>query len=146
MIRKNVIKSGLLLILLISISITGTAAFYFGTEIETGFAWSGYNDIRIPGEGGTDFSFSEELKSEEITPTRIRFIFKVGEKSSLILLYAPLKLEAHGTLDRDLIFFEETFPAGTELDGTYKFNSYRITYVYDWKQGSKFNLSFGLRG
>ncbi len=116
---------------------------FLGVEIETGVAWSGYNDIKIPGKGGTEFSFSEELSTDLSTPSRLRFMFKIGEKSSLIFLYAPLELKASGHLNKDLFFFEETFPAGTELEGTYKFNSYRITYVYDWKFGPKYSVSIG---
>ncbi|NNJ51549.1 MAG: hypothetical protein HKP17_00020, partial [Ignavibacteriaceae bacterium] len=33
-------------------------------DIETGAVFSGYNDVRIPGNGGTLFSLSEELEAD----------------------------------------------------------------------------------
>ncbi|MFM9952340.1 MAG: hypothetical protein ACKV1O_30700 [Saprospiraceae bacterium] len=36
------------------------------------------------------------------------------------------------------------FPANTELTGTYKFNSYRLTYRYDIVQKRRFEFGLGL--
>ena len=38
----------------------------WSVDIEGGAAFNGYNDVRIPGNEGTDLSLSEELKSNEI--------------------------------------------------------------------------------
>lgn len=41
-------------------------------DIESGFVFSGYNDVRIPGDGGTLFSLSEELETDPEVFYRIR--------------------------------------------------------------------------
>ena len=47
-----------------------------GIDIETGFIKSGYNDVRIPGDNGTLFSFSDELKSDNDFFYRLRLNYK----------------------------------------------------------------------
>jgi hypothetical protein len=39
-----------------------------------------------------------------------------------------------------------TFGAGTPLTGTYKFNSYRLTYAYTFLDRTRFELAAGLTG
>ena len=36
----------------------------FSFDVETGVVFPGYNDVRIPGKGGTSFSLTNELKTE----------------------------------------------------------------------------------
>ena len=54
----------------------------------------------------------------------------------------PLQTKSEGSVANDIFFEGVLFPAGTELAGTYKFNSYRLTYRYDLVQKSK--IEFGL--
>jgi len=112
-------------------------------DLESGAVVSGYNDVRIPGDGGTLFSLSEEL---EIDPTmfyRVRLFYAINERHNIGVLYAPLSLNPTGTLDRDLVFEGETFAAGTPLDATYRFNSYRLVYRYDVLMKEKLELGIG---
>jgi hypothetical protein len=48
----------------------------------------------------------------------------------LILLFAPLRVSAEGRLVQPVSFSGQEFPAGTDLDATYRFNSHRVTYRY----------------
>ena len=48
-----------------------------------------------------------------------------------------------GQLNRDLIFQGETFPAKTALDATYRFNSYRLVYRYDFLRQENLKLGVG---
>ncbi len=59
-------------------------------------------------------------------------------------LYAPLRIHAEGSLDRDLRYTDVTFPAATPLDATYVFNSYRLTYRYDLYRAPRLTLGLGL--
>ena len=47
-------------------------------------------------------------------------------------------------MNEPLEFAGETFPANTEIDGTYKFNSYRLTYRYDFVKtpANEFGMGF----
>ena len=114
----------------------------FTIDVETGGVFSGYNDVRIPGDIGTKFSLSEELDAEPTVFFRAKVIYYFSEKHSLALFAAPLTVESSGEIDHDIFFEGLTFPANTPLDATYRFNSYRLTYRYDFYK--KENLEFGL--
>ena len=116
----------------------------FDLDVETGIVFSGYNDVRIPGNGGTLFSLSEELEADPGIFFRIRVFHDFNERHHLGALYAPLSINSTGQLDRDLIFDGETFPANTSLQATYKFNSYRLVYRYDFLRKDKIEIGVGL--
>ena len=50
-------------ILLLTCGITPARAAWF-VDIESGVAYNGYNDVRIPGDTGTDISLTDELTSD----------------------------------------------------------------------------------
>jgi len=112
-------------------------------DIESGAVFSGYNDVRIPGDGGTLFSLSEELNIDPTPFFRIRLFYDFNPRHHLGILLAPLSLESKGTLDRDLTFLDRTFPAGTALEATYRFNSYRLIYRYDFLRREELELGIG---
>ena len=114
----------------------------FGIDIESGYVTTGYNDIRIPGDGGTFFSLSEELKAHSKIFYRLRLNYKPGTRHTISLLYAPLTILSDGRVGRDILYEGVNFPANSNIDAAYKFNSYRITYRYDIVQKPK--LDFGL--
>jgi len=112
-------------------------------DIETGGVFSGYNDVRIPGDEGTLFSLSEELEIDPSAFFRVRVFYDFNPRHHLGILIAPLSLNSTGQLDRQLIFEGETFPANTPLDATYRFNSYRLVYRYDFLRKEKLELGIG---
>jgi len=112
-------------------------------DVESGVVISGYNDVRIPGDQGTLFSLSEELDASPKIFLRVRAGYTFGTRHHLSLLYAPLEIKSDGSISRDLTFEGVVFPASTPLEGTYKFNSYRLTYRYDIVERPKFRLGLG---
>jgi hypothetical protein len=112
-------------------------------DIESGAVFSGYNDIRIPGDNGTLFSLSEELKADPEAFYRIRMIYHFNENHHMGGLYAPLSINSTGQLDRPLSFQGQAFPANTPLIATYKFNSYRLFYRYDFLRKDKIEIGLG---
>jgi hypothetical protein len=112
-------------------------------DIESGAAFSGYHDVRIPGDEGTLFSLSEELEADPAVFYRIRIIYNFNDRHHLGALYAPLSINSTGQLDRELIFEGETFPDNTPLETTYKFNSYRLFYRYDFVRKEKIDIGVG---
>lgn len=112
-------------------------------DLESGVVSTGYNDIRIPGDGGTFFSLSEELKAHSKIYYRLRVNYKPGERHTLSLLYAPLTVMSDGSLGKDILYEGVTFPAGSNIDASYKFNSYRLTYRYDIVKKPEFNFGLG---
>ena len=65
------------------------------------------------------------------------------DRHNLSLLLAPLRLKAQGTLGSPLIFEGTEFPAGTALTGRYRFDSYRLTYRWDFHRRENLRLGFG---
>jgi hypothetical protein len=112
-------------------------------DFESGLVSSGYNDVRIPGDTGTDFSLSEDLSAESTVYFRARLEYTLGSRHALSVLYAPLTLDATGTLAQAVSFAGEEFPAGTDVEGTYTFNSYRLTYRYMLTQSDRFEAGIG---
>lgn len=110
---------------------------------ETGLAVTGYNDIRIPGDGGTLLSFTDDLETEPSLYYRLRAGYTFDGGHTVSVLYAPLRFEAYGTSDRSVRFLNADFPAGTPLTGTYVFNSYRVSYRYTLVESETFTFAAG---
>lgn len=123
--------------------LTAQAVAQVELDVESGLVFSGYNDVRIPGDAGTLFSLSEELDADQEIFYRIRVFYHFNERHHLGALYAPLSIQSDGSLDRDLVFKGKTFPAGTHLQATYRFNSYRLIYRYDFLRKDKLTIGAG---
>ena len=115
----------------------------FEFDLETGAYFSGYNDVRIPGDNGTLFSLSEELEADPGIYYRIRLYYNISERHHIGALYAPLTINSSGEVNKEIIFNETTFPANTPLDGTFQFNSYRLIYRYDFLLREKIEMGIG---
>jgi len=102
----------------------------FSVELEAAQVWQSRNDVRIPGDDGTRFSLADVTGKGPYSAYRIYFNYNINPRSGLRLLYAPLRLTGTGTLDNPVHFAGENFAPGLETEGTYQFNSYRITYHY----------------
>jgi len=140
--NKNIKLLIVLSFILLFINIPVVLAQPF-VDIETGVVFSGYNDVQIPRSTGTQISLSKELKTDPAQFFRLRLSYTINKKHTISALYAPLKLHGSGQLDRDVSFDGVTFPANTILKSTYMFNSYRITYRYDFVQNDKINFGLG---
>ncbi len=131
--------------ILLALSPTGSAA-QWRLDLEGGAVWSISNDVRIPGDSGTEFSLTGDLSTDASAYWRARVEYVLGERHVFSVLYAPLTLESTGSLDKDLDFVDETFSAGTDLTAEYMFNSYRFTYRYEFRPGEQFQFGLGLTG
>jgi hypothetical protein len=132
----------LLLVFSLSISVKAQASIDF----ESGAVFTGKNDVRIPGNQGTLFSLKDDLVSKTAFFYRIRLSYNIKSHHTISLLYAPLETKSEGSVSRDILFEGVMFPANAELKGTYKFNSYRLTYRYDFVKNPGFEFGLGLTG
>ena len=121
------------------ISLNGQVSF----DLETGAVGTGYNNVRIPGDQGTLFSLKNDLISKTEAFFRIRVNYIIKTRHTLSLLYAPLETVSDGNLPYDIFFEGVTFPAYADITGTYKFNSYRLTYRYEIVIKPKFEFGLG---
>jgi hypothetical protein len=111
-------------------------------DFETGSVFTGYSDVRIPGDQGTLFSLKDDLKAEPELFYRLRAGYTIKSRHTISLLYAPFITKSDGTAVNEIYFSGVVFPANTEIVGTYKFNSYRLTYRYEIVNKPK--IAFGL--
>ncbi|MFO7977062.1 MAG: hypothetical protein R6U64_00265 [Bacteroidales bacterium] len=109
-----------------------SAQAQWSVDISSGLAFQSYNDVRVPNETGTFFSFEDDFEIQgPVIPLRIRLGYTFAEKNHLFALYAPLSVEYTGMPVFDISFEGSLFAAGQETEGLYKFNSYRLTYRRD---------------
>lgn len=131
----------MLLILLLIFSPSKAQVF---VDVESGFVATGYNDVRIPNDGGTLFSLNKDLKAQDDWFYRLRAGVIVCKRHVISFLYAPLTIKSTGSLP-GVIHFEETiFPADVPLKASYRFNSYRATYRYDFVKNPRTEFGLGL--
>ncbi len=122
----------------------GARAFAdWSVDLESGVVFSGYNDVQIPGRTGTRFSLSKELKTDPGFFYRIRLTYSFGGKHHISALFAPLRLHAKGQVDRLVRFNQIEFEPRTPLKATYRFDSYRLTYRYDFLRMEALRIGLG---
>lgn len=113
-------------------------------DVESGPVFTGYSDVRIPGDQGTLFSLKDDLTAKTELFYRVRAGYTFKSRHTFSLLYAPLETKSEGSVPNDIHFEGVIFPANTQLDGSYKFNSYRLTYRYDFVNKPKVTFGLGL--
>ncbi len=115
-------------------------------ELEAGTAFTGYNDVRIPSKTGTLVSLASDTIPEPTFAFRVRGGYTFADKHTVMALVAPLTVRGKGTLDKDTSYFGANFPAGTEVESMYRFDSYRLTYRYTFIDNDDLLLAAGLTG
>jgi len=140
--KNKVLLSTICFVLILSFKVLSLNA-QASLDLETGAVGTGYNKVRIPGDQGTLFSLKDDLKSKTEVFFRLRVSYTIKSRHTLSLLYAPLETVSKGRLPYDIFFKGVTFPANTDLSGTYKFNSYRLTYRYEIVLKPKFEFGLG---
>lgn len=113
-------------------------------DFESGLAFTGYNDVRIPGDQGTPFSLKDDLQSKTKIFYRFRAGYTIKSRHTISLLYAPLETRSEGSVANDINFDGVVFPSDVQINGTYKFNSYRLTYRYDIVNRTRLVFGLGL--
>ena len=112
-------------------------------DLETGVVSTGYNDVGIPGDLGTRFSLNKDFDASPKVFYRLRINYTIGERHTISALFAPLTIKSEGQAPFDILFEGVTFPASTDIDATYKFNSYRLTYRYEIVRKEKIRFGLG---
>lgn len=119
-----------------------SAAAGWLADVEAGAVFSGYNDVRVPNDGGTDVSLSKDLETDPAFFYRFRVWYVFNDRHAVSLFAAPLRLKAGGVAGRAVAFDGTTFPADAALEADYRFDSYRATYRYNVFRGD--NVTFGI--
>jgi len=112
-------------------------------DVENGAAISGYNDVGIPGSTGTRFSMTDDLKSDTEYFWRLRADVRFAPRHVISGLIAPLTINSSGSFDSPVDFAGATYAPGVPVDGTWTFNSYRVTYRYEPFRKDTWMFGFG---
>lgn len=136
----------LFIVLIIMTCLYINASAEFVTSIQGAAVYSGRNDIALPGDTGSRFSFSDDLDSGIVFSPRIEAGYEFNHRHYIGFMASTLRLDADGTLDRDIYFDNKLFAAGTKVNAEYRFDSYRATYRYYFLSNEKLKFGAGITG
>jgi hypothetical protein len=132
-----------ILLFALTITFSGTYA-QWSLDIESSLPFQSYNDVRIPNETGTTFSFTDDFELQgPVIPFRLLIGFTFAEKNHLFALFAPLGLKYEGIAPFDISFQQSLFTEGQQIEGFYKFNSYRLGYRRDLLRSDRWTFGVG---
>ena len=128
--------------------VTGTARAQetpkFVVELEAGPVWQSSNDVQIPNDdAGTRFSLADLVGEGPWLSARAYFTWNISERHGIRALLAPLSYTETGTFDEPVNFVGETYLPGVPTEATYQFNSWRLTYRYQFHRGNRWNWWVG---
>lgn len=112
-------------------------------DIETGLVATGKNDVRIPGATGTNFSLKDDFDAKSALHFRFKLVQPLAEKHRLVFTYAPLKVTSSGKTKRDIFLGDAHFVPGLNLEGEYRLDTYRQSYILDLMKNAKTAFSVG---
>jgi len=112
-------------------------------ELEGGALWQSKNDVRIPGDTGTRFPLDELTGNGPYPIGRLTADWDIDRRHAVRVVLAPLELDGSGELDDPTSFAGQTFAAGVTTEGTYRFNSYRLSYRYTFLHREHWRLRAG---
>ena len=116
----------------------------FVVEVETGPAWQTRNDVQIPNDpSGTRFSLGDVTGSGPWPAGRLYLTWRLGENHALRGLVAPLQLTESGRLPGSVDFAGASYAPDVPTEATYRFNSYRLSYLYRFHHGRSWTWNVG---
>ncbi|RME80824.1 MAG: hypothetical protein D6775_15195 [Caldilineae bacterium] len=113
-------------------------------EVEASVVVASRNDTRIPGDTGTKISLVNDLSTSAAPAFRLRLGYRIADRHLITFLYAPLQVNARGSVKRDVEFMGTTYPAGSPLLAVYRFDSYRLTYRYSIVWNDSLDVAVGI--
>jgi hypothetical protein len=120
-----------------------SASGFWRADVEVGAVFSGYNDVRVPNEGGTEISLSRDLRTDPAFFNRFNVWYNFNERHAVGVLGAPLRLNAEGSVAHPVFFEGVEFSANAPIDARYRFDSYRASYRYNFLRRDTFTFGVG---
>lgn len=137
--------SGLMVGVLFAGDASAQAPPRFSLNLELGQVRIARNDVRIPPEGGTEFSIADLIGPAPTMLTRVEATANLAERHSLRVVWAPVEVNGSGTPAAAIDFAGVRF-ASIPTEATYQFNSYRATYRYRFFNGDRWQWAVGFTG
>ena len=118
--------------------------FQFTLALEAGFTGIADHVVQF-GKSGTEFNYVKDGGQDNLYLfLRLSFEMMIQKRHHFVFLYQPLDIRTQTILRDRLVQDQATFEAGEAVDFRYGFDFYRISYLYDFLETPKHELSFGL--
>lgn len=130
------------------IFITSFAHAQFWSDFETGLNFSGYNNVRVPGDLNPPavFSLQKDIGSKASLFFRAKFSYSFSKRHTLSILLAPFTKTYKGDLNQTVLFTGTNFSQDYDTMGKYTFNSWRLSYRWDFVKSDNFIIGIGFTG
>jgi hypothetical protein len=144
----HALSSLLVSTVIVVLGVAGAAAAETPTfilELEAGPVWQTSNDVQVPNdETGTRFSLEELVGSGPWPAGRLYFTWNLNDRHGLRVLLAPLSYTETGTFDEPVDFAGASYQPGLPTEATYRFNSWRVSYRYQFRDTERWQLWVGV--
>ncbi len=140
----NIIKISIAAFLILLLELIASAEFI--TSLQGAAVYSSRNDVALPGDSGSKFSYSKDLESGIVFSPRAEAGYEFAGKHYAGFMASLLRIEDKGTLKENVSFDGKLFTAGTEVKGKYRFDSYRATYRYIFISNDSLKIGAGITG
>jgi hypothetical protein len=115
----------------------------FRFELEGGPVWQTKNDVQIPGNTGTEFSFKDLTGSGPYAAGRFTFDWNIRAARITFRSGTAKNLTVTARLINRFLLQASTFSPGTPTEGKYKFDTYRVSYRYLFLNRSSWRMHVG---
>lgn len=113
--------------------------------VELGGIWQNRNDTQISPQAGTRFEI-DSLNKGPFLHYRLEGYYRFSKKHALRAVYAPSNFEVTGPPGKAITFNGQNFTSNDDLTVNYKFNSYRLSYIYGFWGFGKDQINIGFTG
>ncbi len=111
--------------------------------LEQGPAWQGKNEFNISGSDGTRVDLAQTEKGPNYS-VRLEGRWQATPHHAFKLLFAPYSSTTSFYAVSNFKFLDHTFSGNQILNANYKFNSYRLSYLYTFNPESRFRYTLGV--
>jgi hypothetical protein len=102
-------------------------------NVDIGQTSTVYNRFSIPKSETDKISLPT---GDQLTSFRLTGYFDLASKNQIYFLIAPLETYSEFESTKSFTFNETSFADNTNTEVTYKFNSYRLGYLWTWENSS----------
>jgi len=112
-------------------------------QLESGAVWQQLNDVKITPNSGSLVEF-DKFNKGPFFHYRLEAFYNIAERHSLRVVYAPLSLSVAKRIGESVNFNNQSYNSTDSLNIDYKFNSYRVGYLYRLLEGESSSFQLGL--
>ena len=113
-------------------------------QVELGATFQEKNDVQIPNDReGTKFSLDDIAGDGPWGTVRSDINWNINEKHGMRFVLAPLSYTESGSFDEPVKFAGEVYKPDERVKASYRFNSWRVGYRYNFKDTETWRLWVG---